>query len=108
AYAAIKELGIKTADSKGNTRPIFTILKEMQASFDKNKLGTGQRAEYMKTIFGEEASSAAAVLMNAAQSGKLDKLTAAFKASDGKTEELVKVMQENLGGDFKEFQSAYE
>ncbi|MBX4528903.1 phage tail tape measure protein [Klebsiella pneumoniae] len=108
AYAAIKELGVKTADSKGNTRPIFTILKEMQASFEKNKLGTGQRAEYMKTIFGEEASSAAAVLMNAAQSGKLDKLTAAFKASDGKTEELVKVMQDNLGGDFKEFQSAYE
>lgn len=62
----------------------------------------------MKTIFGEEASSAAAVLMNAAQSGKLDKLTAAFKASDGKMEELVKVMQDNLGGDFKEFQSAYE
>ncbi|EIY5113871.1 phage tail tape measure protein [Klebsiella pneumoniae] len=108
AYAAIKELGVKTADSKGNTRPIFTILKEMQASFEKNKLGTGQRAEYMKTLFGEEASSAAAVLMNAAQSGKLDKLTAAFKASDGKTEELVKVMQDNLGGDFKEFQSAYE
>lgn len=90
------------------TRPVFTILKEMQASFEKNKLGTGQRAEYMKTIFGEEASSAAAVLMNAAQSGKLDQLTAAFKASDGKTEELVKVMQDNLGGDFKEFQSAYE
>ncbi|MHA4341207.1 phage tail tape measure protein [Klebsiella pneumoniae] len=108
AYAAIKELGIKTADSKGNTRPIFTILKEMQTSFEKNKLGTGQRAEYMKTIFGEEASSAAAVLMNAAQSGKLDQLTAAFKASDGKTEELVNVMQDNLGGDFKEFQSAYE
>lgn len=108
AYTAIKELGIKTADSKGNTRSVFTILKEMQASFEKNKLGTGQRAEYMKTIFGEEASSAAAVLMNAAQSGKLDQLTAAFKASDGKTEELVKVMQDNLGGDFKEFQSAYE
>lgn len=108
AYAAIKELGVKTADSKGNTRPIFTILKEMQASFEKNKLGTGQRAEYMKTIFGEEASSAAAVLMSAAQSGKLDQLTAAFKASDGKTEELVNVMQDNLGGEFKEFQSAYE
>jgi TP901 family phage tail tape measure protein len=46
--------------------------------------------------------------MQAASSGKLDKLTAAFKASDGKTEELVKVMQDNLGGDFKEFQSAYE
>lgn len=108
AFEAIKELGVKTSDSKGNTRPIFSILKEMQRSFEKNNLGTSQRGEYMKTIFGEEASSAAAVLMTAASTGKLDKLTAAFKASDGKTEELVKIMQDNLGGDFKEFQSAYE
>ncbi len=108
AFEAIKELGVKTSDSKGNTRPIFSILKEMQRSFEKNNLGTSQRGEYMKAIFGEEASSAAAVLMAAASSGKLDQLTAAFKASDGKTEELVKVMQDNLGGDFKEFQSAYE
>ncbi|MBW5810934.1 phage tail tape measure protein [Yersinia kristensenii] len=108
AWDAIKELGVKTADPKGNTRPIFTILKEMQASFEQNKLGTAQRAEYMKTIFGEEASSAAAVLMTAAVTGKLDQLTAAFKASDGKTEELVNIMQDNLGGDFKAFQSAYQ
>ena len=108
AFEAIKELGVKTSDARGNTRPIFSILKEMQRSFEKNNLGTSQRGEYMKTIFGEEASSAAAVLMIAASTGKLDKLTAAFKASDGKTEELVKIMQDNLGGDFKEFQSAYE
>ncbi|MGG4981675.1 phage tail tape measure protein, partial [Escherichia coli] len=108
AWDALKELGVKTSDSKGNTRPIFTILKEMQASFEKNRLGTAQQAEYMKTIFGEEASSAAAVLMTAASTGKLDKLAAAFKASDGKTAELVNIMQDNLGGDFKEFQSAYE
>ncbi|VEC53545.1 phage related tail protein [Escherichia coli] len=108
AWDALKELGVKTSDNKGNTRPVFTILKEMQASFEKNRLGTAQQAEYMKTIFGEEASSAAAVLMTAASTGKLDKLTAAFKASDGKTAELVNIMQDNLGGDFKEFQSAYE
>ncbi|MBW7750581.1 phage tail tape measure protein [Enterobacter roggenkampii] len=108
AYEAIKELGVKTSDSKGNTRPLFAILKEMQRSFEKNNLGTSQKGEYMKTIFGEEASSAAAVLMTAASSGKLDQLAAAFKASDGKTAELVKIMQDNLGGDFKEFQSAYE
>lgn len=63
ANDALGELGVKTADRKGNMRPLFTILKEMQRSFDKNKLGTAQRAEYMKVIFGEEASSAAAVLM---------------------------------------------
>ena len=108
AYDAIKELGVKTMDSKGNTRPIFSILKEMQASFEKNNLGTGQRSEYMKAIFGEEANSSASVLMAAAASGKLDNLTRLIKDSDGKTAELVEVMQNNLGGDFKEFQSAYE
>ncbi|CAM6369517.1 Phage-related tail protein [Klebsiella pneumoniae] len=108
AWAALKELGVKTADSNGNMRPVFTILKEIQASFKKNKLGTSQTGEYLKTIFGEEALKSSNALLDAAASGKLDKLTAAFKASDGKTEELVKVMQDNLGGDFKEFQSAYE
>ncbi|MDD8344125.1 phage tail tape measure protein [Escherichia coli] len=108
AYDALKELGVKTSDSKGNTRPLFTILKEMQASFKRNNLGTSQKAEYVKTIFGEEAMKSASVLMAAAASGKLDKLTATIKDSDGKTEELVKVMQDNLGGDFREFQSAYE
>ncbi|EOC0414779.1 phage tail tape measure protein [Cronobacter dublinensis] len=108
AFDALKELKVSTADSKGNMRPLFSILREIQASFEKHGLGTAQRGEYLKTIFGEEASSSAAVLMQAATSGRLDALTAAFKASDGKTEELVKVMQSNLGGDFKEFQSVYE
>ncbi|HED2411816.1 TPA: phage tail tape measure protein [Raoultella planticola] len=108
AWAALKELGVKTADSQGNMRPVFTILKEIQASFKKNKLGTSQTGEYLKTIFGEEALKSSNALLDAAASGKLDELTATFKASDGKTEELVKVMQDNLGGDFKEFQSAYE
>lgn len=108
AWTALKELGVKTADSKGDMRPLFTILKEIQASFKKNKLGTSQKGEYLKTIFGEEALKSSSVLLEAAASGRLDNLTAALKASDGKTEELVKIMQDNLGGDFKEFQSAYE
>ena len=108
AATALSELRVKTADSKGNMRPLFVILKEMQKSFDKNKLGDAQRAQYMKAVFGEEASSAAAVLMTGASSGKLDALTKALQESDGKTAALVEIMQNNLGGDFKEFQSAYE
>jgi len=108
AATALGELKVKNADGKGNMRPLFTILKEMQQSFEKNKLGDAQRAEYMKAIFGEEASSAAAVLMADAVSGKLDRLTKTFQRSDGSTEQLVKIQQDNLGGDLKEFQSAYE
>ncbi len=108
AYDALQELGVKTADRKGNMRPLFTILKEIQASFDKNKLGSSQTGEYLKTIFGEEALKSSNVLLAAASSGKLDRLAKLIENSDGKTEELVKIMQDNLGGDFKEFQSAYE
>ncbi|MCL9645323.1 phage tail tape measure protein, partial [Rahnella victoriana] len=108
AAAALGELKVKTADKKGNMRPLFTILKEMQKSFEKNKLGNSQKMQYMKAIFGEEAAGAALTLMGDASSGKLDELTKALKTSDGKTKALVEVMQDNLGGDFKEFQSAYE
>lgn len=108
AFKAIKELGVKTADGKGNLRPFFTILKEMQKSFDKNRLGDTQQAEYLKTIFGEEAASAAVTLMKSAASGELDKLTKTFQGSDGSTAKLVNVQQDNLGGDLKELQSAKE
>ncbi|QII37354.1 phage tail tape measure protein [Rouxiella badensis] len=108
AFTALKELGVKTSDGKGNMRPMFTILKEMKKSFDKNKLGTAQQAEYMKTIFGEEAAASAAILLDDARSGKLDNLTNTLQHSDGSTAKIVKVQQDNLGGDFKEFQSAYE
>ncbi|HIE8685785.1 TPA: phage tail tape measure protein [Klebsiella pneumoniae] len=108
AFKAIKELGVKTSDSKGNMRPFFTILKEMQKSFEKNKLGTAQQAEYLKTIFGEEAASSAVTLMKNATSGELDRLTKTFQGSNGSTEKLVNVQQDNLGGDFKQMQSAYE
>lgn len=108
AFTAIKELGVKTSDSKGNMRPFFTVLKEMQKSFEKNKLGSAQQAEYLKTIFGEEAASSAVTLMQAAASGLLDDLTKTLENSDGSTAALVKVQQDNLGGDFKELQSAYE
>lgn len=108
AFKALKELNVKTSDSKGNMRPVFTILKEMQRSFTKNKLGTAQQAEYLKTIFGEEAMKSAAILLDDAVSGKLDRLTSTFEHSDGSTDKLVKVQQDNLGGDFKELQSGYE
>ena len=37
-----QELRLKPR-TKGNMRPLFTILKEIQASFDKHKLGNVQK-----------------------------------------------------------------
>lgn len=108
AADAMTALGVKTTDSDGNTRPVFTILKEIQASFASHKLGSGERSEYTKTIFGEAASPSASVLMAAADSGKLDSLTELIGASNGKTAQLIALTQNNLGGDFSALQSAYE
>ncbi|MDU3077598.1 MAG: phage tail tape measure protein, partial [Mixta calida] len=52
--------------------------------------------------------SSAVTLMKTASKGQLDELTKTFQKSDGSTSALVKVQQDNLGGDFKEFQSASE
>lgn len=42
-----KSLALKPR-TKGNMRPLFTILKEIQASFDKHKLGTSQKGNTLK------------------------------------------------------------
>ncbi len=108
AVDALGELKVKTADSKGNMRPMFTVLKEIQKSFKRNKLGTAQQSEYMKVIFGQEAAASAAILLDDALSGKLEKLTEIFRQADGSTERLVNIQQDNLGGDLKQLKSSYE
>ncbi|MGC6744089.1 hypothetical protein ACP0HM_01095 [Escherichia coli] len=63
----------------------------------------------MKTIFrggGQLSRRRADDCRLNRKAGQTDRCV--LKASDGKTAELVNIMQDNLGGDFKEFQSAYE
>ncbi|WP_025119771.1 MULTISPECIES: phage tail tape measure protein [unclassified Serratia (in: enterobacteria)] len=106
--AALGELGVKTRDGKGNMLPVEKILKSIHASFKKNKLGTAQQAEYLKVIFGEEAMKGAVKLVAAAGSGKLAEKRAAIAGSKGTTDKVAKVQTDNLDGDLKNLQSAWE
>jgi phage tail tape measure protein, TP901 family, core region len=107
ANDALNQLNVKTTNDKGEVLPVFTILKALQQSFQNNNVGAEQRTEYVKTIFGEDASPAATTLLTDASTGKLDQLAAMLKTSDGKTDALVSAVQDNLGGDMQKFQSAY-
>ncbi|EOC0418863.1 phage tail tape measure protein [Cronobacter malonaticus] len=107
ALDAMKLLGIKRTDSKGDALPALLILKEIQQSLQQNHISQVQRGDYVNAIFGGEVSPAASALMSAASTGKLDALTSAFNASDGKTDELVRIMNDNLAGDLTQFQAAY-
>ncbi|MFE8146531.1 phage tail tape measure protein [Brenneria goodwinii] len=105
---ALKELGVKTRDGKGNMLPVYSILKDINASFKKNKLGTAQQAEYLKVIFGEEAMKSAIKLVDAAGNGRLDEKRLTVGQSQGSTERVAKIQTDNLDGDLKNLSSAWE
>lgn len=106
--AALHELGITTRDKKGNMLPIQKILTDIHRSFKKNKLGTAQQAEYLKVIFGEEAMKGAINLVEAAGNGKLAEKNAAMNNAGGTAAKIAKIKTDNLDGDLKNLQSAFE
>lgn len=106
--AALKELGISTRDKKGNMLPVQKILTDINASFKRNKLGTAQQAEYLKVIFGEEAMKGAVKLVEAAGNGRLTEKKNALENSQGSAASVAKVQTDNLDGDLKNMQSAFE
>lgn len=108
AVDAIAELGVKTRDSKGNMLPVESILKDIHTSFAKNKLGTAEQGEYLKVIFGEEAMKGAIKLVAAAGDGSLDNKRREIQNSAGTTELIAKIQTDNLDGDLKNLQSAWE
>lgn len=108
AVDALKELGVKTRDKKGDALPIFGVLKAIDASFKKNKLGSAQQAEYLKVIFGEEAMKSAIKLVDAAGDGKLASKRQTIGQSQGSTARVAKIQTDNLDGDLKNLASAWE
>lgn len=108
APAALRELGITTRDKKGNMLPIQKILSDIDRSFKKNKLGTAQQAEYLKVIFGEEAMKGAVKLVEAAGNGKLGEKKTALDDSAGSAKRVADIQTDNLDGDLKNLQSAFE
>lgn len=103
---ALKEINLKTTDSKGNFREFTEILVEL----DKKTKGMGnaKRAGLFKKLAGEEAFSALMVLTDQASTGSLQQLISELKAAKGEAEKVANVMTDNLDGDLKNLTSAYE
>ncbi|WP_368926700.1 phage tail tape measure protein [Proteus columbae] len=106
AAKALEELGIKTRDAKGNLRDFPELLAEL----DKKtaNMGNAQRAGFFKHIAGEEAFSALSVLAEQAGKGELQTLVADLKKAKGEAQKVAGTMTDNLSGDMKNLQSAWE
>lgn len=123
AQQTLSELGMSTKDAQGNLRPLVEILEELNAK--TRAMGTGERAEVFKKVFGTEASAAMIALADAA--GKtvddmgnrivdgLGRPTTAMRkymgdlnAAGGTAARISKQMNDTTGGELRRLKSAWE
>jgi TP901 family phage tail tape measure protein len=106
AADSIAELGLQISDTKGNLRDMPDILQDIAAA--TAKMGNTKRAAHLKNIFGAEAGSGMAELIDKRGSGALTKLLSELKNAQGENANMAIVRSDNMDGDLKSLRSAWE
>ncbi|ELX2023913.1 phage tail tape measure protein, partial [Escherichia coli] len=106
AADALKELGGSVADARGKMRPMEDVLLDLYKA--TQKYGQVDQVSFFKDIAGEEAFVGLQTLVAAAGSGELQKLTRELQGARGEADRVAKVMADNLDGDLKNLDSAWE
>lgn len=106
AADALSELEIATKDAGGNLRSFPELLTEIHHA--TREMGTGDRTEMIKRIFGTEAASAAAVLMGQAGKNELQAFISMLETSEGTADTVSKKMTNTTRGALKRLGSALE
>lgn len=105
AAVAMEALGINVKNADGSVKPLMQTMKELRTAF--SGLSDSQKAEYASSLAGKEAMSGFLALVNASDAD-FNKLSKAVNNADGSAAEMAKTMQNNLQGQFKQFQSVTE
>ncbi|ECQ7776866.1 phage tail tape measure protein [Salmonella enterica] len=106
AASALDELGVKVADSTGKMRPAEEILTDIYKSV--SKYAKVDQLSFFKDIAGREAAESFQALVQSAGSGELQKLIGELKKAQGESAAVAKKMADNLDGDLKNLDSAWE
>ncbi|EIZ6392067.1 phage tail tape measure protein [Escherichia coli] len=106
AADALKELGVSVADARGKMRPMEDVLLDLYKA--TQKYGQVDQVSFFKDIAGEEAFVGLQTLVAATGSGELQKLTRELQGARGEVDRVAKVMADNLDGDLKNLDSAWE
>ncbi|MEO1852723.1 phage tail tape measure protein [Chromohalobacter sp.] len=106
AAGVIDRLGVKVANADGEMRAMPEILRDIN---DATKdLGNADRKQALQQIFGAEAGSGMAELVSQMSTGKLDGLIEKLRVANGENDRMAATMKDNIGGDLKSLQSAWE
>ena len=102
---ALYALGVSVKDAQGKVRAMPDVLKDIGSALQK--LPQAAQAAIKKDIFGQEAMSAAGILMNNAVDGTLQHFIDKVKES-GSAERVAIQQTNNLDGELASLNSAYE
>ncbi|HFW7034353.1 TPA: phage tail tape measure protein, partial [Escherichia coli] len=116
AAMALKELGVETQDAYGNMRRMENILNELyqatrkygnaaQVSFFR---AIAAQVSFFRAIAGQESYVSLMNLVTAAGENNLPRLTQEIELATGELNHTARVMADNLDGDLKSLNSAWE
>lgn len=104
--AALDKLGVSVKDASGKLRDADEILKDVGKSM--RKFDQASQIRMKKDIFGEEAMVGMGAVIDAVMNGRYDALKTANMGAEGEADKNAKVKIDNLKGDLKQLESAWE
>ena len=102
---ALDAMGIKAANADGSIKPLRQTLLDLRSRF--KGMTEEQKAQAAASIAGQEAMSGFLAMMNESDEN-FNKLANSIDKAKGKAEEMNKIKNDNLAGDVKSLQSAWE
>lgn len=102
---AIGDTSVKVMDANGNYRDLTDILKDVEAA--TNGMGDAEKAAALSTTFTADSIKGLNLMLNAGVDSAAD-FEEQLRNSGGSAEEMARIMNDNLEGDLKSLNSAYE
>lgn len=100
---ALAGIGVSTTDAAGNVRGIIDVMKEVGAA--TASMSQSDRLAFFSANFGRAAKSA---LILADSGAAMDDLRKKIDGAEGAAARMATMMDDNLGGSFRRFMSAFE
>ena len=102
---AMNKYGVELVKNSDGSIDLMGTMENLRSTL--GELDQATQAQALATIFGKEAMSGWAAVVNAGESD-FNKLSDAIANSDGKASDMAKTMQDNLKGSIDNMKSAFE
>ena len=102
---AMKALDLSMTNADGTMKPFMQVIEEMRDRF--SGLGEAEKAQYAAMLAGQEGMSGLLAVVNASEAD-FEKLTGAITNCEGAAQSMAETRMDNLAGDVKILQSAFE